>query len=68
MEVSLSDPLAVDDKVITIVSRYIHRYRNLPREMGLMDDQMLEYTDYANYYSPYPIDMQTSSYKYQRLL
>lgn len=68
-EVTLLEPLTSDtDKVVTVFSRYIHRYRNLPREVAIMDDQMLEYSDYANYYSPYPVDMQTSLYKFQRIL
>jgi len=67
--VTLAESLISDaDRVVTIFSRYIHRYRNLPREIGIMDDQMLEYSDYANFYSPYYIDLQYSSYKFQRLL
>jgi hypothetical protein len=42
VEVTLLEPLTSDnDKVVTIFSRYIHRYRNLPREIAVLEDQML---------------------------
>jgi hypothetical protein len=36
--------------------------------IGMLDDQYLEYTDNVNYYSPYPVDIQSSIYKFQKIM
>ena len=53
---------------LTITTRYINRYRNLPKQIGMFDDQLLEYTDYKHYLSPYKVNQQTAIYKFQKLM
>ena len=56
------------DATITITTRYINRYRNLPAQVSMLDDQLLEFTDYRYFFSPYKVNQQNSVYKFQKIM
>ena len=67
-KVDLQEAITKSDLTLTITLRYINRYRNLPQKIEMFEDQLLEYSDYKNFFTPYKVNQQSSVYKFQKVL